>query len=403
MTYHDIPNSDGLVPFSHSYAANIGLSVTQPLLKGFGTDVNEANIYLAQRDHRISLATFRRQVITTVESVEEAYDNLLLAKANVYVQERLLQATLDTQKRIKARADVDADKIQISQVEAAVQSRSADLIRARAQHRNTSDQLKTAINDPEIDIRQNLLINPTDKPISEPIAFNLGEQIDIALRQRTELQEARLQIERADIVLKVAKNALLPKADLTLSVQSSGLDDSFDSAWGGTINAAKFLDYGAGLKVEIPFGNREAEAGKRQTELQREQVIVQMVRVAQQIVLDVKLQLRDVLSSYQEIQARSRSRVSAADQLHAFIQKEEIVNLTPEFLNLKLQAQSQLAQAELAEIQSVIQYNLAIAKLEQSKGTLLEYNRISLDKAPPVSNKDDLGKIRFLGHTYDVK
>ena len=132
-------------------------------------------------------------------------------------------------------------------------------------------------------------------------------------------------------------------------------------------------------------------------------MIVQMVRVAQQIVLDVKLQLRDVLSSYQEIQARSRSRVSAADQLHAFIQKEEIVNLTPEFLNLKLQAQSQLAQAELAEIQSVIQYNLAIAKLEQSKGTLLEYNRISLDKAPPVSNKDDLGKIRFLGHTYDVK
>jgi outer membrane protein TolC len=373
------------------------------LLRGFGEDVNKTDIYLAQRDRRISLSVFRQQVIKTVADVETAYYQLMLAKANVSVREWLLLQTIETQGKIRKRINIDADKITVSQVEAAVESRNADLIRARTTLRDASDQLKNAINDPDLDIRQNALINPLDMPISEPLAFNVGEQIDLALRQRPEMQQARLQIERADIILKAARNALLPKADLTLSVQSNGLDDSFDSAFGATVNPAHFLSYAAGLSVEIPFGNRNAEAQVRSDELQREQVIMQLVQAAQSIVLDVKQQLRDVLTSYQEIQARVRSRISAANQLEAFTQKQEIVALSPEFLNLKLQAQSQLADAELSEISAVIGYNLAITRLEQAKGTLLEYNRIAIDQPPPAKNNEDFGKIRFLGQTYDLK
>jgi len=404
FTYRDISDQATInARFPNSYAANIGAQITQPLLKGFGTDVNFANIYLAQRDRRISLAQFRRQVIQTVADIEEAYYNLVLAKANVYVQERLLQVTISTQEHIKARVEVDADKIQISQVGAAVESRNAELIRARATHRNASDRLKTVMNDPALDIRNNSLLNPTDKPLSAPIAFNIAEQIDIGLRQRTELQEARLQIERADIVLTVAKNDLLPKLDVTLSAQSNSLDSNFGSSYGDTVSPAHNIDFGAGLRFELPLGNNEADAKLRRTLNQRDQALVQMARIAQEIVLDVKQQLRDILTSYQEIQARERSRLSAANQLEAIIQKEAIAPLTPEFLNLKLQAQSQLAQAELSEIATSIGYNLALMKLEKAKGTLLEYNRIALDRLPMTHDNSDKGKIRFMGQTYTVK
>lgn len=402
--YSALPaNTAPFVSARSTYATNVGLALTQPLLRGFGEDVNKADIYLAQRDRQISLSQFRQQVIKTVIDVETAYYQLMLAKANVSVQEWLLQQTLDTQHKIMMRIDVDADKITISQVEAAMESRNADLIRARTTMRNASDQLKNAINDPDLDIRQNALINPTDKPISEPLVFNLGEQIDLALRQRPELKQGRLQIERADIILKVAKNALLPKADVTLSVQTNGLDTSLDSAFAKQFSPADFWSYAAGMNLEIPLGNRAAESNLRETQLQRERVIMQLVQAAQSIVLDVKLNLRDVLTSYQEIQARVRSRVAAANQLEAFIQREKIVPLTPDFLNLKLQAQQTLEQAELAEIASVIGYNLAITKLEQAKGTLLEYNRIAIDQPPPAKRDEDFGKIRFLGHTYTVK
>mgnify|MGYP007030175220 CR=1 FL=1 len=43
--------------------------------------------------------------------------------------------------------------------------------------------------------------------------------------------------------------------------------------------------------------------------------------------------------------------------------------------------------------------NLAIMRLEQAKGTLLEFNRISLDHPPAPEESDVLSKLRILGST----
>ena len=37
----------------NSYTASVGIALSQPLLRGFGTEVNEANIFLARRDYRV--------------------------------------------------------------------------------------------------------------------------------------------------------------------------------------------------------------------------------------------------------------------------------------------------------------------------------------------------------------
>jgi outer membrane protein TolC len=261
--------------------------------------------------------------------------------------------------------------------------------------------LKVLINDPALDIRGNLLINPTDRPVAEPIALNVAEQIDIALRQRSELQEARLNIEKADITIDVAKNDLLPRFDVTLSTQSTGQDNSFDTAFKNTIDAQKYIDYSAGLKFEIPLGNRQAEAVVKQRNLERRQALTQMLAVAQSVMFDVRNQLRELLTTYQLIQARSSARQAASDQLAALQSRQEIgEKLTPEFLEVRLTAQQTYASAELDELQAMINYNLAIERLEVAKGTLLEYNRVSL--APPPTDPD-FGRIRFLGETYGGK
>lgn len=399
-TYNDTQGTSLLT--NPSWTGNVNLSLTQPLLRGFGTDVTQANIYLAQRDRRLSLATFRRQVITTIAEVEQAYYTLMSARVSLNIQERLLADTQVSLNRIQAREGIDADKAAISQARAALAARNAELVRARKDVRDASDRLKTLLNDPELDINGNALINPIDKPAGEPIAFNAAQEIETALRQRTELQEARLQIERADIVINAAKNDLLPKFDITMSVSANGYDDRLDSALSGTINGNKYVDYAFGGRIEVPIGNREAEARYRRRNLERRQALTQLVRIAQQIVLDVKLQLRDVLTSYQEIQARESARVAAGEELDALIRKEEIVNLTPEFIRLKLDAQSRLASAELQAVNALISYNLAITRLEQSKGTLLEYNRVAIDK-PPVPVENEKVKIWFLGNAYSIK
>jgi outer membrane protein TolC len=386
----------------NSYNNGPGITVTQPLLRGFGEDVTKANIYLAQADRKISLATFRRQVITTVADVEAAYMNLVLARTSLNIQERLLLATIDTKQRVDARKDIDADAVAVSQSRAAVELRRADVIRARVNLRNQSDTLKALINDPELNIRENGLINPTDRPTAEPIVVSTADAIETALHQRTELQEARLQVERANIVVRVAKNELLPKLDLTFGIQNNTLESGFDRAFNSSFHSGEFLEFNAGIRLEFPIGNRGPEALLEQRKRERNQALTQIVRIAQTVVQDVKQQLRDMLSSYVEIQAREAARILAAQELQAITQKELIVPLSPEFLQLKLDSQSRLANAELNLIQSLVNYNIAIMRFEQAKGTLLEFDRITLDRAPTAKYSDDASRIRFMGKTFSA-
>jgi outer membrane protein TolC len=398
-TYRDAP-PNSFLSLDPSWSANVALQVTQPLFRGFGSTVNQANIYLAQRDQRISLATFRRQVITQVANIEEAYNNLVLARTNVEILERLVAASESTYQTINLRKDLDATKASISQALSALELRRADLLRARKDYRQASDKLKNLLNDPELNIRDNALIIPSDKPIAEPILYSTADCIETALRQRTELTEARLQVERADIVVNVAKNDLLPKIDLVAGVQTNGLDEGFDKAFSSTISPGNFIDYSAGIRIEFPIGNRQFEAAYLRRQNERRQAITQMMAVAQTVVADTKQQLRELLTSFEEIQIRERVRLSAADELEGIVDLEDIRARSPEFLQLILDSQARLAQAEQNLTQAIVNYNLAIMRLEQAKGTLLEFNRISLDRPPVTKEMDDVGKMRFLGQTY---
>lgn len=384
----------------NGWESNVNASIQQPLLRGFGANVTQANIYLAQKDYQVSLAQFRRQVIETVAQVEEQYYTLIFNYALVDIQQRLLTQSELTDEKIRARGEVDVTKIELAQSRAAVQARRADLVRAKAALRNASDRLKALMNDPQLDIRENVLLVPVEIPSAAPIAINVVDQIRIALRQRPEMQEARLNIERADIILDVARNDLLPRLNLTLSTQSAGSSQGLDIAFRDAVSDARFVDFVVGIALEMPIGNEQAEAVKRRRVIERKQAITQMFNIAVQVVLDVKLQMRDLFSSYQEIEIRREAREAAAQELTALIAREDVVNLTPEFLRLKLDAQQRLANAETQLVQTMVSYNLAIMRLEQAKGTLLEYNRVAIGPAPMVGT--DQGKIRFLGQTYDL-
>ncbi len=406
LTYHDI-DSRGLTPLTpagpNTYTAAIGIQVTQPLLKGFGSAVNEAPIYIAQRDQRISLSAFKQQVIKTVSDVEDAYLNLILARTTVEVRERLVVSSEQTYNLIVQRSDLDATKASINQALSALESRRADLHDSQRDLRDASDKLKQLMNDPALDINGNALINPTDKPIQEPFTYNVPDCIRTALLQRPEMQQARLQIEQADIRLTVAKNDLLPQLDLSLSAQANGLDNNFDRAFTSTVDPMNSIDFAAGIKFSIPIGNRAAEGENVQRQLERKQLIEALMNDSTQVVLDVKQELRAVFSSYDEIAIRDRVRVAAAKYFEGIIEIEDIRPRTPEFLQLKLDSQQQLAQAEEALIQSIINYNLAIMGLERAKGTLLEFDQISLERPPTSRADENLDYIRFMGKTKPTK
>jgi outer membrane protein len=214
------------------------------------------------------------------------------------------------------------------------------------------------------------------------------------MRQRPEMQQVRLQLERADIILKVAKNDLLPKVNLTLALQSNGMDGGMASAYGKSVDPAGFIDTTVGISFEFPLGNRGAEAALARRLNERRQLIDNMELNAQKVAQDIKAQLREVFKNFDVIEYRERVRIAAADEFQGIVDLENIRTRSPEFLQLKLDSQARLASAEQQLTQTLINYNIAIMKLEQAKGTLLEYDRISLDKAPPPARNDLEGYVQ---------
>jgi len=91
-----------------------------------------------------------------------------------------------------------------------------------------------------------------------------------------------------------------------------------------------------------------------------------------------------LLSNYESIAIRDRVRQAAAKEFEGIIDIEEIRPRTPEFLQLKLDSQARLATAEQDLTQTVINYNLAVMRLEQAIGSGLLRTAPSNDQPRPV-------------------
>ncbi len=362
-----------------SNAAFVNLTLSQPLLRGFGADVARSGIYIAQTNVNLALAAFRSQVTAIVKTVESDYYQLVAADRTLEIQKSLLGWSQVTLADVKNRGIFDASSVQVAQAQSAVAQNRSAVIAAQAVLRNASDSLKNLLNDPALDTSGNMLILPADKLVVEPFMFNVADQITSALRLRSVMVEDRLKLRAADINVRVASNALLPQADLTLSTQSNGLSREFGDAFNQTLSPARYFNYSAGLSVSFPIGNRAARAGFREQRLLRRQTLTQMLLDAQNIILQIKSELRALLTSYQQMQAQRAASRAADKVVRALnIQQRFGASLTPTFLNLKLTAQQNLAQARIATLQAEVNYNTALTALQAANGTLLDVNRIRL-------------------------
>jgi outer membrane protein TolC len=363
-----------------AWTSDILVGITQPLLRNFGEDVNRAQIFLTRNAFLSDALDLHRQLVTTIGDVEATYWNLVAARHTLAIQQRLLGMTEDTQQTLIRRAQFDVNPVQVAQAAAFVELRREEVIRARNNVRLFSDRLKRLLHDPRLPMADETLIVPLDNPMEQPLTFSLLDSITTALRHRSELRQALLSIDDASIRQRVADNQLLPLLTLNAQIQYRGLEDDLPDSYGELFDG-DFIEYLVGAQFEQPIGNRAAEAQARQASLARQQSVLAYKRAVQDVVLEVKDALRTVQTAYELIAVTRAGRRAAAENLRALLEREEKGEaLTPEFLlDLKLNTQQRLADAEIRELQATVDYNIAIARLYQATGTLLERNQINFD------------------------
>jgi outer membrane protein TolC len=356
----------------------LALEVTQPLLRDAWPGFNLAQLDLARVNHKISMAAFRQKVETVAADVIDAYWSLVQARREVKIQQELLKYTLATLERVRARSELDATAVQIKQIEAAAESRRATLIRAEKTILDAQDRLARLLSDAEINLTSDLEIVPTTELVTAPVKLDVADKLLTALRHNPALEQARLAVESADIFVRVAWNQTLPRLDLTANTSLQGMNRTANSAQ-ENLETGDYASYGFGLTAEYPIGNRAADAELQRQKLNRLKLVTETQLAADLVTQDVKERIRQAESSLRETQAQRAALNAAWAQLKALEDTERIRGqLSPEFLQVKLSAQEAVANSARAELEAIVQYNMALADLDRATGTTLEVNRFKV-------------------------
>src|SRR6185437_8114904 len=164
-------------PYSQS---SLGVTVTQPLLRSFGSEINRRFIHIAKNSEKISDYVFQQQAIVTVSGVIRLYDDLVSLNADM----RVKQQTLTTAQRLLEdnRNKVEQGTlapIEATRAQAQVAAAQQDLINSQGFVRQQEIILKNVLSrnwgdDP---IVHEARIIPTDTLGTEPLPTGTAAEV----------------------------------------------------------------------------------------------------------------------------------------------------------------------------------------------------------------------------------
>lgn len=362
------------------YSTRLGMTVTQALLRGYGTDVNRARLQQARIDTRMSAYELRGFTEALVADVEQTYWDYALALRQIEIVEKSLNVARQQRSETEELIAVGRlAKSEIAAVQAEVAAQDQALIEARAKKESLRLQLLRLLNPPGpgIWLREVALIHqPTLPEIKiEDVALHVA----VSMRMRPVLNQARLEIERGDIELVKTRNGLLPLLDLFVTLGKSGYAQSFGGSIGGMDEDG--YDALAGVRLNVPVFNREAKALHRRALLTRKQTQNAMESLSQLVEVDVRTAHIEVNRTQQQISASSATRRFDEEKLRIETEKLRVGKSTS---FLVAQAQRDLLASRIAEVRALTDYLKALVDLYRQDGSLLERRGIVAPGREPV-------------------
>jgi len=362
------------------YSTRLGMTVTQALLKGYGTNVNLARLQQARLDTRMSEYELRGFTEFLVAEVERTYWDYALARRQIEIVEESLKVARQQLNETKELITVGRlARAELAAVQAEVASQEQALIEARANKESIRLQLLRLLNPagPGIWQREIDLIHQPTLPEIKLEGVEL--HVDVSMRIHPILNEARLEILRGDLELVKTKNGLLPLMDLFITLGKSGYSNSFGDSI-GNINEDSY-DAMAGVKFNYPIYNRDAKALHRRALLTREQAQKALENLSQLVEVDVRTAYIEVNRTKQQIAASSVTRMFDEEKFRTETEKLRVGKSTSFQV---AQAQRDLLVSRIAEVKALTNYLKALIDLYRLDGSLLERRGISAPGREPV-------------------
>ncbi len=375
--------------FNPSYASDLSFSISQPLLRGAGNRANTHAIRIAEYERQITDARTKLEVIRVIAAADRVYWRLYAARKELEVRKQqydLAEALLE-----QARRFVDAgDKAQVEiiRTEAGVAQRLEAIIVAENNLRNRERELKQTLNKTGLEMQTPTVLVPATEP--DPVRYELEKQrlVATAIDSRMEMLELELQIAEDISSIDYMHNQALPLVTMDYTYNVNGLgasrSDSFD-----LLSDKRFEDHRFGVQLLVPLGNEAAKSRLLQTFYQRRQRLATRNNREALIELEVLNAIDQLEANWQRILASRQRSILDGRLFEAEKRQFELGMRTSTDV---LQAQTNFADAQSAEILALGEYQIALVDLAYATGTLLGAAKVQWEPIVPQSNIKSLSE-----------
>ena len=418
--------------FNPVVSSNLQVSLSQPLLNGFGMELWTRNIRIANNNRKIADWAFAQQAITTITTTITDYWELAYARENVKVNQQAVTVAQKLYEDNKKQLEIGSmAPLDVTRSESELATDTQNLIFAQTTQLQDEQTLKNDISkDPLAPNIINVEIIPTDQPKQPELveAPTFQDAIKEAFAKRPELQEQGYDLKNAEIDVRATKNALLPSLTASAFYETSGLAGNSLIPTGSTtisnrvpivdasgnpisvdVNGVptpifestsaptgttpsnqgfataqnqifhnRFPVYAGQLTLTLPLRNRSAQAFHARALLVQRQLETQMQQLRNAALLDVRKSYIALTQDRAQVQAASKARQLQQETFDAEQKKYQLGAST--VYNVIL-TQRDLILAEGNEIRALANLVEAKANYERAVGRTLEVNHVTVADA----------------------
>ncbi|TWT89881.1 Outer membrane efflux protein [Pseudobythopirellula maris] len=407
--------------FQSAWTTKVEGEVRHPFLQGGGVQYNRIagpsttpgvynGVLIARANTDVQLAEFEIAVRNLVSNLENAYWDLYFAYRDLDAKIAARDASLETWRRVQAlyqagRRGGEAEKEAQAreqyyrfqeEVQNALSGKLVDGTRTGNGSQGGTFRATGGVYAAERQLRRLMglptsdgqLLRPSTEPVVSQVVFDWEHVASEAVERRAELRRQRWRIRRRELEYVASKNHLLPRLDAVGRYRFRGFGDDFAHSGGNNgrfdnsledLTTGDFQEWQVGVELSVPIGFRQAHAGVRNAELHlaRERAI--LCDQQSEVVHEVAGAVAEVDRAYLVSQTSYNRLIASREQLDAVSAAFES-DKAP--LDLLLEAQRKVAEAESRFFRSTVEHALAVKNVHFVKGTLLEYDGVALAEGP---------------------
>lgn len=405
----------GFAVINPSYTPSITVGIEQPLLRDYGVDINQL---LPQHPGTTQIAGFRptggraegilvtriradqakadfeRELNFLVFNVEVAYWSLYGRYYTKYASEQALRQAYVTWEQLRQLLEAGLQTKQgVAQARAQFEEFRLQYLVALQNVLEGERRLRGILGLPLEDGKR---IVPADAPVLAPYKPDWNTALSECLGRRPELRMARQELRVQQLNVMLQENDVRPDLRFFANYNVNAIGNRLDGEGPiptvsggqvvdqpgnalGALSLNRFNNWTVGVRFDYPFGYRDAHASLKvaQLNLARSHVVLRNQERKAELFLGSLYQ--QLVAYNEQITLQQARRVALGTQLQGQFER---VKIGKDPLIQLLDAQRSFSGSIQAEADAIVSYNIAIAGFQFAKGTILDYNSITIGDGP---------------------